>query len=65
MVSNDSVVYQFSDVLLYTSRGITASNQFKIHGQLPLRGMTVRTSSTSTLHFSYSFIMAVMLSVCD
>uniref|UniRef100_A0A4W4GG40 FERM, ARHGEF and pleckstrin domain-containing protein 1 n=1 Tax=Electrophorus electricus TaxID=8005 RepID=A0A4W4GG40_ELEEL len=34
--------FLFSDVLLYTSRGITASNQFKVHGQLPLRGMTVR-----------------------
>ncbi|KAI5621091.1 FERM, RhoGEF and pleckstrin domain-containing protein 1, partial [Silurus asotus] len=36
--------FLFSDVLLYTSRGITASNQFKIHGQLPLRGMTIRES---------------------
>lgn len=32
---------QFNDVLLYTSRGLTASNQFKVHGQLPLYGMTV------------------------
>ncbi|XP_060786053.1 FERM, ARHGEF and pleckstrin domain-containing protein 1-like isoform X3 [Neoarius graeffei] len=36
--------FLFSDVLLYTSRGITASNQFKVHGQLPLRGMTIRES---------------------
>lgn len=28
-------------MLLYTSRGLTASNQFKVHGQLPLYGMTV------------------------
>uniref|UniRef100_A0A8B9K078 FERM, ARHGEF and pleckstrin domain-containing protein 1 n=1 Tax=Astyanax mexicanus TaxID=7994 RepID=A0A8B9K078_ASTMX len=36
--------FLFSDVLLYTSRGITSSNQFKVHGQLPLRGMTIRES---------------------
>uniref|UniRef100_A0A8C6SQA7 FERM, ARHGEF and pleckstrin domain-containing protein 1 n=1 Tax=Neogobius melanostomus TaxID=47308 RepID=A0A8C6SQA7_9GOBI len=34
----------FSDVILYTSRGMTSSNQFKVHGQLPLRGMTIRES---------------------
>uniref|UniRef100_A0A8C9TC11 FERM, ARHGEF and pleckstrin domain-containing protein 1 n=1 Tax=Scleropages formosus TaxID=113540 RepID=A0A8C9TC11_SCLFO len=33
--------FLFNDVLLYTSRGMTASNQFKVHGQLPLYGMTV------------------------
>uniref|UniRef100_A0A667XSY9 FERM, ARHGEF and pleckstrin domain-containing protein 1 n=1 Tax=Myripristis murdjan TaxID=586833 RepID=A0A667XSY9_9TELE len=31
----------FSDSLVYTSRGMTPSNQFKVHGQLPLYGMTV------------------------
>ncbi|XP_015270583.1 PREDICTED: FERM, RhoGEF and pleckstrin domain-containing protein 1 [Gekko japonicus] len=31
--------FLFNDVLLYTSRGLTASNQFKVHGQLPLYGM--------------------------
>lgn len=36
-----SLPLQFNDVLLYTSRGLTASNQFKVHGQLPLYGMTV------------------------
>lgn len=35
------LAFQFNDVLLYTSRGLTASNQFKVHGQLPLYGMTV------------------------
>ncbi|MEQ2277102.1 hypothetical protein XENORESO_019729 [Xenotaenia resolanae] len=35
---------QFSDCLMYTSRGMTASNQFKVHGQLPLYGMTIRES---------------------
>uniref|UniRef100_A0A7N6BPL5 FERM, ARHGEF and pleckstrin domain-containing protein 1 n=1 Tax=Anabas testudineus TaxID=64144 RepID=A0A7N6BPL5_ANATE len=33
--------FLFSDVILYTSRGMTATNQFKVHGQLPLHGMTV------------------------
>ncbi|XP_072304759.1 FERM, ARHGEF and pleckstrin domain-containing protein 1-like isoform X2 [Eucyclogobius newberryi] len=36
--------FLFSDCLLYTSRGMTAANQFKVHGQLPLFGMTVRKS---------------------
>ncbi|XP_067357911.1 FERM, ARHGEF and pleckstrin domain-containing protein 1-like isoform X2 [Channa argus] len=34
--------FLFSDCLLYTSRGMTSSNQFKVHGQLPLYGMTIR-----------------------
>uniref|UniRef100_A0A668A9C1 FERM, ARHGEF and pleckstrin domain-containing protein 1 n=1 Tax=Myripristis murdjan TaxID=586833 RepID=A0A668A9C1_9TELE len=33
--------FLFNDVILYTSRGMTATNQFKVHGQLPLHGMTV------------------------
>ncbi|XP_004680350.1 PREDICTED: FERM, RhoGEF and pleckstrin domain-containing protein 1 [Condylura cristata] len=33
--------FLFNDVLLYTGRGLTASNQFKVHGQLPLYGMTI------------------------
>lgn len=36
--------FLFSDVLLYTSRGLTAWNQFKVHGQLPLYGMTLEES---------------------
>uniref|UniRef100_A0A671NYU6 FERM, ARHGEF and pleckstrin domain-containing protein 1 n=1 Tax=Sinocyclocheilus anshuiensis TaxID=1608454 RepID=A0A671NYU6_9TELE len=36
--------FLFSDVLMYTSRGMTASNQFKMHGQLPLYGMTIHES---------------------
>uniref|UniRef100_A0A665XDF4 FERM, ARHGEF and pleckstrin domain-containing protein 1 n=1 Tax=Echeneis naucrates TaxID=173247 RepID=A0A665XDF4_ECHNA len=36
--------FLFSDVILYTSRGMTATNQFKVHGQLPLHGMTIRVS---------------------
>lgn len=42
MSLNASVVLsQFSDMLLYTSKGVTATNQFKVHGQLPLHGMIV------------------------
>ncbi|KAK2858080.1 hypothetical protein Q7C36_005999 [Tachysurus vachellii] len=33
--------FLFSDMLLYTSKGVTATNQFKVHGQLPLHGMLV------------------------
>ncbi|XP_014831792.1 PREDICTED: FERM, RhoGEF and pleckstrin domain-containing protein 1-like isoform X2 [Poecilia mexicana] len=36
--------FLFSDCLMYTSRGTTPSNQFKVHGQLPLYGMTIRES---------------------
>ncbi|XP_071000771.1 FERM, ARHGEF and pleckstrin domain-containing protein 1-like isoform X3 [Oncorhynchus clarkii lewisi] len=36
--------FLFNDVLLYTSRGMTATNQFKVHGQLPLHDMTIRES---------------------
>ncbi|XP_055465555.1 FERM, ARHGEF and pleckstrin domain-containing protein 1 isoform X1 [Psammomys obesus] len=36
--------FLFNDVLLYTGRGLTASNQFKVHGQLPLHGMTIEES---------------------
>nr|XP_057907118.1 FERM, ARHGEF and pleckstrin domain-containing protein 1-like isoform X1 [Doryrhamphus excisus] len=36
--------FLFSDSLVYTSRGMTSSNQFKVHGQLPLYGMTMRES---------------------
>ncbi|XP_034032775.1 FERM, ARHGEF and pleckstrin domain-containing protein 1-like isoform X2 [Thalassophryne amazonica] len=36
--------FLFSDSLVYTSRGMTALNQFKVHGQLPLYGMTIRES---------------------
>ncbi|CAB1328542.1 unnamed protein product [Coregonus sp. 'balchen'] len=36
--------FLFNDVLLYTSRGMTATNQFKVHGQLLLHGMTIQES---------------------
>uniref|UniRef100_A0A671W2C2 FERM, ARHGEF and pleckstrin domain-containing protein 1 n=1 Tax=Sparus aurata TaxID=8175 RepID=A0A671W2C2_SPAAU len=40
--------FLFSDVILYTSRGMTPTNQFKVHGQLPLHGMTVSSASLSS-----------------
>ncbi|XP_048957347.1 FERM, ARHGEF and pleckstrin domain-containing protein 2 isoform X4 [Canis lupus dingo] len=33
--------FLFSDVLLYTSRGVTGTSRFRIRGRLPLRGMLV------------------------
>ncbi|XP_028924593.1 FERM, ARHGEF and pleckstrin domain-containing protein 2 isoform X1 [Ornithorhynchus anatinus] len=38
--------FLFSDMLLYTSKGVTGSNHFKIHGHLPLHGMLVEESET-------------------
>lgn len=40
-----SAFCQFNDVILYTSRGMMPTNQFKVHGQLPLHGMTVSALS--------------------
>uniref|UniRef100_A0AAY5ER18 FERM, ARHGEF and pleckstrin domain-containing protein 2 n=1 Tax=Electrophorus electricus TaxID=8005 RepID=A0AAY5ER18_ELEEL len=42
--------FLFSDMLLYTSKGVTASNQFKVHGQLPLHGMIESESEWSVPH---------------
>ncbi|XP_072111926.1 FERM, ARHGEF and pleckstrin domain-containing protein 2 isoform X2 [Mobula birostris] len=36
--------FLFSDMLLYTSKGVTSSNQFKVHGQLLLYGMIIEES---------------------
>uniref|UniRef100_H3D8Z6 FERM, ARHGEF and pleckstrin domain-containing protein 1 n=1 Tax=Tetraodon nigroviridis TaxID=99883 RepID=H3D8Z6_TETNG len=36
--------FLFNDIILYTSRGMMPTNQFKVHGQLPLHGMTIRES---------------------
>ena len=35
------LVPQFSDMLLYTSRGASGTSHFRIRGLLPLRGMLV------------------------
>lgn len=36
--------FLFSDMLLYTSKGVTSSNQFKVHGQIPLKGVVLEDS---------------------
>ncbi|KAM9343787.1 LOW QUALITY PROTEIN: FERM, ARHGEF and pleckstrin domain-containing protein 1-like [Pholidichthys leucotaenia] len=36
--------FLFNDVILYTSRGMMATNQFRVNGQLLLHGMTIRES---------------------
>ncbi|XP_061431236.1 LOW QUALITY PROTEIN: FERM, ARHGEF and pleckstrin domain-containing protein 1-like [Lethenteron reissneri] len=36
--------FLFSDLLIYTSRAPTCTNQFKVHGRLPLIAMKVRES---------------------
>jgi len=51
------VCFQFSDMLLYTSRTAMPSLQFKVHGQLPLRGMIVCTSPITFLHFFFLFYL--------
>ncbi|XP_077987810.1 FERM, ARHGEF and pleckstrin domain-containing protein 2-like isoform X2 [Glandiceps talaboti] len=36
--------FLFSDMLIYTSKGVTATNQFKVHGQIPLKGIVIEES---------------------
>ncbi|KAJ7421347.1 FERM, RhoGEF and pleckstrin domain-containing protein 2 isoform X5 [Willisornis vidua] len=38
-IDNLTAPGRFSDMLLYTSKGVTGTNQFKIHGHLSLHGM--------------------------
>ncbi|XP_071949340.1 FERM, ARHGEF and pleckstrin domain-containing protein 1-like isoform X2 [Antedon mediterranea] len=33
--------FLFTDTLMYSSKGITPTNQFKVHGQIPLKGIKV------------------------
>uniref|UniRef100_A0AAQ4S6L4 FERM, ARHGEF and pleckstrin domain-containing protein 1 n=1 Tax=Gasterosteus aculeatus aculeatus TaxID=481459 RepID=A0AAQ4S6L4_GASAC len=44
------IFFLFNDVILYTSRGMMATNQFKVHGQLPLHGMTVSAVPLDSTH---------------
>lgn len=69
-VTNINVVFflvssQFSDSLVYTSRGMTASNQFKVHGQLPLYGMTVHMSYTAPVLIKLIKKLASLLHVIE
>lgn len=56
VLGNHLFFCQFSDMLLYTSKGVTATNQFKVHGQLPLHGMIVSTLAVIHLLSMSSFI---------
>uniref|UniRef100_A0A671T241 FERM, ARHGEF and pleckstrin domain-containing protein 2 n=1 Tax=Sinocyclocheilus anshuiensis TaxID=1608454 RepID=A0A671T241_9TELE len=47
--------FLFSDMLLYTSKGVTATNQFKVHGQLPLHGMIVIHCVLLGTHFKQQY----------
>lgn len=47
--------FLFSDMLIYTSRTATSLLQFKVHGQLPLRGMMVEESDISKVAVANSF----------
>lgn len=68
-LANQNLPSQFSDMLLYTSKGVTATNQFKVHGQLPLHGMLVSIqlySFSRTTNFAclYIFFQSVSLFAC-
>jgi len=45
-------VFQFTDMLVYTSRTATQHMQFKVHGQVPLRGMIVSCPMVSSTFVS-------------
>nr|KAI8751611.1 FERM; ARHGEF and pleckstrin domain-containing protein 2 [Biomphalaria glabrata] len=47
--------FLFSDMLVYTSRTSASLLQFKVHGQLPLRGMTVEETDQSKSAVQNSF----------
>ncbi|KAM3931688.1 FERM, ARHGEF and pleckstrin domain-containing protein 2 isoform 2-T2 [Leptodactylus fuscus] len=42
--------YLFSDMLLYTRKGLSCTNQFRVHGRLPLHGMLAEDSHSSVPH---------------
>lgn len=54
--------FLFSGCLLYTSKGVTSTNQFKVHGELPLQGMIVRTHVESCHAFNLSGLRPMCLS---
>ncbi|KAH9513864.1 FERM, ARHGEF and pleckstrin domain-containing protein 2 [Bulinus truncatus] len=47
--------FLFSDMLVYTSRTSASLLQFKVHGQLPLRGMTVEETDQTKSAVQNSF----------
>jgi len=46
-----NVSVQFSDVLLYASRSVTSPVQFKVHGKLPVSGVSVSSRPSSVSEF--------------
>uniref|UniRef100_A0A8C4NXA5 FERM, ARHGEF and pleckstrin domain-containing protein 2 n=1 Tax=Dicentrarchus labrax TaxID=13489 RepID=A0A8C4NXA5_DICLA len=55
--------FLFSDMLLYTSKGVTATNQFKVHGQLPLHGMIESENEWSVPHCFTIYSIKVKVSL--
>ncbi|XP_053403070.1 FERM, ARHGEF and pleckstrin domain-containing protein 1-like [Mercenaria mercenaria] len=47
--------FLFSDMLVYTSRTATPLQQFKVHGQVPLRGMIIEESDHAKMAVANSF----------
>ncbi|PSN29677.1 FERM, RhoGEF and pleckstrin domain-containing protein 2 [Blattella germanica] len=47
--------FLFSDLLLYTNRTVQPSPQFKVHGQLPLRGVMVEETPENKNGANYCF----------
>ncbi|XP_018418977.1 PREDICTED: FERM, RhoGEF and pleckstrin domain-containing protein 2 [Nanorana parkeri] len=42
--------YLFSDMLVYTRKGLSCTNQFRVHGRLPLHGMLAEDTQSSVPH---------------
>lgn len=53
--SQQRMFFLFSDLLVYTSRTSTPSLQFKVHGQMSLRGMTVEETDVDVSSTDFSF----------
>lgn len=47
--------FLFSDILLYTNRSVVPSIQFRVHGQMPLRGVMVEESPENKMGANYCF----------
>ncbi|XP_025079933.1 FERM, ARHGEF and pleckstrin domain-containing protein 2-like isoform X2 [Pomacea canaliculata] len=47
--------FLFSDMLVYTSRSASSLLQFKVHGQLPVRGMTIEETEQSKVAVPNTF----------
>lgn len=55
-------------MLLYTSKGVTGTNQFKIHGHLPLHGMlvsSVKLQNHFLMHWDALSQVEALLQGCE